>query len=295
MYVCMARMASVKRQRSDLGERKKDNFVNSKVCRKNYFLNGSKALPIKTVEQSLKNSTHCRANMQKYYSKEQNESIDTSGYYGESLNLPDKSIDPIFYERRRHAICYLFESMGSPEECIWENEGIISDLMIRLNINRNSRFRVMDMLRDVLKSHELGTIYQPCNNNQRRGRHARIIEFDDSAQSLYKSLKTGCGLPAAADILNARRRLKGLDFISFSAISGFVSNSTVIEKSTRLTKKSGKSDPNTDWAKARVVQSDQLLKQLGCKPFDQEEEFLSIYLHALVFWDEKHNEQVYIM
>jgi len=66
----------------------------------------------------------------------------------------------------------------------------------------------MDMLRDVLNSHELGTVYQPCTNNQQRGRHARIIEHDDSAQSLYKSLKTGCGLPAAADILNARRRLE---------------------------------------------------------------------------------------
>jgi hypothetical protein len=114
--------------------------------------------------------------MQKYYSKELNGSFDSLGYYGELLDLPDKSKDPIFFERRRHAICYLFESMGSPEESLWENEGIISDLMIRLNINRNSRSRVMDMLRDVLNSHELGTVYQPCTNNQQRGRHARIIE-----------------------------------------------------------------------------------------------------------------------
>ena len=80
--------------------------------------------------------------------------------------------------------------------------------------------------------------------------------------------------------------------VRFSAISAFVSNSTVIEKTTRLTKKSGKSDPNSDWAKARVVQSDQLLKQLNCKPFESEENFRPIDLHAIVFWDEKHTEQV---
>ena len=188
----MARMAPLKRQRSDLGERKKDNFVVIKCIKKNCYLNGSKSSPIKTVEQSLIKSKNSRATMQKYYSIGLHGSIDTSGYYGESLNLPDKSIDPIFYERRRHAICYLFESMGSPEESLWEEEGIISELMIRLNINRNSRYRVMDLLRDVLKSHEVGTIYEPCKNNQRRGRPARIVEYDDSAQSLYNSLKTGC-------------------------------------------------------------------------------------------------------
>eukprot|EP01036_Dinobryon_divergens_P029706 gene29706-38837_t len=146
-------------------------------------------------------------------------------------------------------------------------------------------------IEEVLNNLSDGTSYQPCENNKRRGRPARIVENDDSAKLLYNSLKTGCGLPAAADILNTSRRINGLDYISFSAISSFCSNSTVIEKSTRLTKKSGKSDPNSDWAKARVVQSDQLLKQLGCKPFELGENFRPINLHALVFWDEKHKEQ----
>jgi hypothetical protein len=291
----MARVAPMKRQRAELGERKKDNYVNSKYIEKNYFLNGSKASPIKTVEQSLIKSKNSLFNMQNYYSKEQYESIDTSGYYGVSVEVADKVKDPFFYERRRQAICYLFEAMGSPEEVVWEDEGIISDLMERLRINRNSRSSVMSILRDVLKSQDLGTSYQPCENNKRRGRPARIVENDDSAKLLYNSLKTGCGLPAAADILNTSRRINGLDYISFSAISSFCSNSTVIEKSTRLTKKSGKSDPNSDWAKARVVQSDQLLKQLGCKPFELGENFRPINLHALVFWDEKHKEQVLIL
>ena len=187
-------MAPVKRQRSELGERKRNYFVYSQSTNKNCYLNGSKALPIKTVEQSLIRSKNTRATLQKYYSKGLNGWIDTLGYYSEPVELP------IFYERRRHAICYLFETMGSPKESLWENEGIVSDLMLRLNINRNSRSRVMEMLRDVLKSHDLSTIYDPLKNNQQRGRHVRIVENDDSAKSLYNSLKTGCGLPAANHI-----------------------------------------------------------------------------------------------
>ena len=75
----MARMAPVKRQRSDLGERKRNYFVNSKSVPKNYFLNGSKALPIKTAEQSLVRSKNSLAVMQKYYSKAQYGLIDTLG------------------------------------------------------------------------------------------------------------------------------------------------------------------------------------------------------------------------
>ena len=78
-------------------------------------------------------------------------SIDISSYFGETVDSPDEVKDPKFHERRRQAICYLFEAMGSPEESVWEGGGIVSDLMIRLNINHNSRSSVMAILRDVLK------------------------------------------------------------------------------------------------------------------------------------------------
>ena len=79
----------------------------------------------------------------------------TAKWVGETVDLPDEVKDPKFYERRRQAICYLFEAMGSPEESVWEDGGIVSDLMIRLNINCNSRSSVMAILRDVLKSLDL--------------------------------------------------------------------------------------------------------------------------------------------
>jgi hypothetical protein len=53
-----------------------------------------------------------------------------------------------------------------------------------------------------------------------------------------------------------------------------------MEKSSRLTQTSGNSDNKSEWAKARVVQSDQLLKQLGYKLFEPGEDFRPIDLHA---------------
>ena len=134
MYVCV-----MKRQRSELGPREKDNFVNLKHVTKNYFLNGSKATPTKYVEQSIERSKIGQTSTANYWYSQQNEYNDISSYFGETEDLPDEVKDPKFFERRRQAICYLFEAMGSPEESVWEDGGIVSDLMIRLNINRNSR------------------------------------------------------------------------------------------------------------------------------------------------------------
>ena len=116
-----------------------------------------------------------------YWNSEPGEFIDSIGYYGVSTDLADKVKDPIFYERRRQAICYIFETMGSPEEVVWEDEGMVSDLMERLSINRNSRSSVINILRDVLKSHASESSYDPKANNKRRGRQTRIVENDDSA------------------------------------------------------------------------------------------------------------------
>ena len=107
-----------------------------------------------------------------------------------------------FYAKRRDAVCILFQMMGSPEEFYWEEEGIVSDIMNRLMINHNSRSSVITILQDVLIAEEQELIYDPNTNLRKRGRKMSITDFDANAVSLYHSLATGCGVPAAADILN---------------------------------------------------------------------------------------------
>ena len=230
--------------------------------------------------------------------------METSQGLHHSFHLPevieDYSEIPGFYIKRRDAICFLFQSMGSPVEDMWVEEGIVSDIMHRLSIKPSSRSSVMVIMKDVLEANSRNEIYNPKANMSKRGHDFLINEFDDSAKSLYNSISTGCGIPTAADILNVRRQRDSLPAISFSAVANFSSRSKIIVKTLRKVKKSGKSDANSDWAKARTVQSDQLLKALGKRPLTPEEvadgtnTIIPFTTSSCVFWDEKHKEQVYL-
>ncbi|KAJ1382079.1 hypothetical protein B484DRAFT_461950, partial [Ochromonadaceae sp. CCMP2298] len=81
----------------------------------------------------------------------------------------------------------------------------------------------------------------------------------------------------------------------------FVLRSSVIDRSRRVTKKSGKSDLNTPWAKARMAQCKQFKRQieLGLLPQDCLEVLNSIaaglpplWVHAIVWWDENHKKVI---
>ena len=131
--------------------------------------------------------------------------------------VQDRSGNSVFFEKRRDAVCILFQMMGSPEERYWEKEGIITNIMNRMMINQNTRSRVMGILRNVLVSEVREQVYDANENLRKRGRKMLIVDFDPNARSLYNSLATGCGIPAAADILNLSLRAsdKLLGYLSF--------------------------------------------------------------------------------
>jgi hypothetical protein len=186
--------------------------------------------------------------------------------------------------------------MGSPEEIYWKDMDVVNEIMHRLIIPSNSRSSVMEVLREVLAAEARSEEFDPVARLSNRGRQMLLKDFDENALILYNTLATGCGVPAAADILNLHRYEKHLEPISYSAISNFVKTSKVIERTVRKTKKSGKVDAESNWAKARVVQAEQMLKQLGeMKPTEDEVgsgTIIPVKLHGIVFWDEKHKEQV---
>jgi len=271
-------------------ERYAANTLNTLECRQRIF----ESTPEDIRRQSRNNSKK----IQDYWDTCQNESTSRSisSSFGNRNEKLDYSNIEGFYEKRRDAIYVLFRLMGSPEEEYWEDEGIVSNIMCRLMINPNSRSAVKSVLKNVLASDSNGSKFDSLAGCRKRGRTMLIEEFDDSARSLYNSFASGMGVPAAADILNLRRQTKKLEAISFGAISHFCKTSTIIVRSIRKTIKSGKKDASTDWAKARVVECDQILKSLG-DLIETPEEIAAnsiprMDLHGIVFWDEKHKEQV---
>lgn len=92
--------------------------------------------------------------------------------------------------------------MGSPEEEYWEDEGIVSNIMSRMMINPHSRGTVMIVLINVLAAEDKELKFNAMEGYRKRGRSMIVKENDASAKSLYNCLATGCGITAAADILN---------------------------------------------------------------------------------------------
>ena len=73
--------------------------------------------------------------------------------------------------------------MGSPEEDMWVEVGIVSDIIHRLSIKPSSRSSVMFVMKDVLEANSRNEVYDPKANISKRGHHFWINEFDDSAKS----------------------------------------------------------------------------------------------------------------
>ena len=105
-------------------------------------------------------------------------------------------------------------------------------------------------------------------------------------------LQQGMTISESTSIVNMSRHGRSLAPISWSAVRHFISKAPYIKSFSRRTKKSGATDKNSNWAKARLAQAFQFKKQLaicrGEAPVDPN--LRPIFLEEVVFWDEKHKK-----
>ena len=127
----------------------------------------------------------------------------------------------------------------------------------------------------------------------------RFIIKDNTEESvvLYDMLEK-VPIGQAVVILNTWRRgqVPPLDPISYSAVNNFVVHSNKVKITARGTQKSGKKDMNSPWAQARLGQCRQFKEQLRLGTLQNDHPDLQnavwppVYLHGLVFLDEKHQQ-----
>jgi hypothetical protein len=209
------------------------------------------------------------------------------------------------YVKRREAICYLFLLAGSPEKDQWQETKIVTKIMKRLFIPRNSRTSVEKILTDVLEARAADEEYDPRTGTRQRGRNVIIEDLTPVGNLVCELFDRSLRPSAITMMVNARLVANGFESISQDAIQSYVDRSPLINKTKRKTKKSGKEDLESDWAKARVVQCEQFLEQLNMAELDasdnEEAELLDEYaadnlkpmhVDGLVFWDEKHKKCV---
>ncbi len=114
--------------------------------------------------------------------------------------------------------------------------------------------------------------------------------------AISSALSTGVAIKTAAVRANQIRKKARKGTISWSTVQQYVKRSIIIQRHRRQTQKCGKTDPESKWSMARLAQCKQLKEQLalGDKISNNEEvidpKFDPLYLHGIVFWDEKHKQ-----
>ena len=94
---------------------------------------------------------------------------------------------------RRCAIQHGVYGLAKPDQ--WNVCGVVTGIMKRLGIPRDSRDSVKRVLLDVLKAKEESTVFDPSHSLSRRGRKRLIEDGTDEVRIIYKL--------AAANMLHA--------------------------------------------------------------------------------------------
>ena len=104
-------------------------------------------------------------------------------------------------------------------------------------------------------------------------------------------MSTQIGLAATTCIVNEYRASRNKPTVSYHCVQTYCKTSDYIKIMKRPVKKSGKDDPLSKWAKARLAQCLQYQKQLA-RGDEPDGDFTPIYLDGIGWWDEHHKQNV---
>jgi hypothetical protein len=163
--------------------------------------------------------------------------------------------------------------------------------------NRNNYRKVQRILLEINNCQEKEVLYSEHLTCPTRGRKPIIQDYTDDAKVIYDAFQAGLSTAVATVILNQHRSMfdPPKPRVSKSTVNTFVNNSEVALRQHRQTKKSGKDDEDTPWAKARVEQCNQFLIQYEM-PVEElvvdHPTWPKLYLDGVVFWDEHHRQVI---
>ncbi|KAJ1388726.1 hypothetical protein B484DRAFT_341206, partial [Ochromonadaceae sp. CCMP2298] len=144
---------------------------------------------------------------------------------------------------RRKAIEYFFVHIyGAPKPDVWLRDGIVSQISRQLQISQGSSAEVKKVFHDVLEARAAQRKYDEHAGAKLRGCKPIIVDCSPQADVVYSALAHGLSSTQTTVILNMWRKVRNLDPVSWSAVNAFVGRSTVVFRSRRQTKKSGKDD-----------------------------------------------------
>ena len=148
----------------------------------------------------------------------------------------------------------------SPPECDWDKLDVIPESMKSFNKPHGSRGTVVDVCRACIED----PACSPAQISPGRGRKPMIADFGEQAEIASRALEQGLSVKDVAVLLNTGyRATNGLGDISASAVQSFLSRHPSAVSTRRGTEKSGRTDPKSSWAMARLAVVIQFIAQLA--------------------------------
>ena len=243
-------------------------------------------------------------------------SLDVALLVGHLKKQKGKKLKGGLASARRSAIRYYFDEIfGSPDEDAEDEDGaplwnsVATSVEALLLMPKGSSTIIKKVFRDCKKAEEAEEVFEPSAGIKAgRGRNALITDDSDESILVCNTMQAGLGLAETTVVVNEYRVAHGKERLSYHAVQGYVRRTTKMVLHKRATKKPGKDDKDTPWAKSRVVQCNQWLRQLeigrlvkadlAALPEDEREhykwqdkyELPPIAIDAIAWWDEHHKK-----
>lgn len=195
--------------------------------------------------------------------------------------VKSKRIEPQLSLQRVSSIEYLFHHLfGHPKPEFWKDLNMVPEIMRRLDIPRGSRECVVNVLNRCMEQQE-----NCFDTVETRGRKALITSQSSEEYIILNGVMRQLSFSAILSEVNMWRKSLNKSIYSWSTIQRFVSNHPLVVTNVRGVIKSGSSDVESVWAKARLAQCSQWLQQLslGEVPTACDSPLRPIVMHGIAF------------
>jgi hypothetical protein len=193
----------------------------------------------------------------------------------------------------RSAIQVLYHNMGSPPREDWSGrDGTASKIKEGLKLTCSPR-KIKRTLESIANAKAAGTPFSPQAASVRGGQKRKLsqVECEIAADQLAR----GMGLGQTLFNVNDLRHTAGKSAVSRTTLRDSIKAVLGAKRQKTKTRPTGKKDVDSPWAKARLAQAEQYVKQLaaggqrGTRRLANAAE-TPLVLEAVAWWDEKHQK-----
>lgn len=216
------------------------------IVRKHYLLNGSLSLYQKDYAMVRQKTNQAIKNL-----VEPRRAQILFEYDDSSIIVLDKNVSGLELLKKQ-TLEYFFILFGKPTkaEC---SEWLIDEIMNRCALNKEAKRCTLRTLGEIRASYDDGVKYDQKASRKTHGVKAIFTDDNEDGKRLIGFFRDKMPIPQATFMINTIRKMRGDKDVSMTTVQAFVEKSKYADRYLVKTRQQGRSDAESDWAKARVI------------------------------------------